>query len=77
MKKVANLPKADARSSQRGFREKTLIPRLPMAAREKLKSGGTHKNKKTYARKGKHNKNNAGEPSRPQFFTHKLAILNT
>ena len=31
-------------------RNKTLAPRLPEAAREKLKSGGTHRDKKAYHR---------------------------
>lgn len=39
----------------------TLAPRLPMAAREKLKSGGTHNNKKAYRRKDKHNKKNSAD----------------
>jgi hypothetical protein len=38
--------------------EKTLAPRLPKEAREKLKSGGTHKNKKAYKRKEKHSGRN-------------------
>ena len=54
---------------------KTLIPRLPRVAREKLKSGGTHKNKKAYKRADKHKKNTADEPPRPQFFTNRLDIL--
>lgn len=36
----------------------TLIPRLPKEAREKLKKGGTHKNKTVYNRKDKHRKKN-------------------
>ena len=48
---------------------KTLIPRLPRVAREKLKSGCTHKNKKAYRRKNKHKKKNiADEQPRPQFY---------
>jgi hypothetical protein len=34
--------------------EKTLAPRLPIAVREKIKSGGSHQNKKAYKRQAKH-----------------------
>ncbi len=34
--------------------EKTIVPRLPEAARKKLKSGGAHRKKKVYKRKEKH-----------------------
>lgn len=33
---------------------KTIMPRLPKEAREKLKSGGAHKNKKKLGRREKH-----------------------
>ena len=44
---------------------KTLIPRLPKEAREKLKSGGTHKNKKAYKRNAKHR---GRDSPRPHFI---------